>query len=229
MSHLRIELEIQGTGQQKKEVPYSILSERSRIDPIGSMRNGGRNVGLPPPSKFRSGHLSGVIPVSRDLDGSASVSENDMITDSEEEVYGGRYSLDSSPHDDRVPSTTAATQRYYNLPPRRGAAQYASDSMYSDDVGSSMETLGRGHGHVVDRLMRGASRYPIGSSVYTEEESSDSAASSEFSSTQVGTNNGTVPRSTNYASEGCVSSIPSKLNTGNKTQKVLICFGYFSN
>ncbi|KAJ8551142.1 hypothetical protein K7X08_000512 [Anisodus acutangulus] len=142
-----------------------------------------------------------------------------MITDSEEEVYGGRYSLDSSPHDERVPSTTAATQRYYTLPPRRGA-QYARDTMYSDDVSSSMETLGRGRGYVVDRLlMRGANRYPIGNSVYTEEESSDSAASSEFSSSQVGTNNGTVPRSTNYASEGYASSIPSKLNTGNKTQK----------
>ncbi|TMW99778.1 hypothetical protein EJD97_001966 [Solanum chilense] len=214
----------EGSGQQTKEVPFSISSQGSRVDPIGgSMRNGGRNVGLPLPSKFRSGHMSGVIPVSRvipaDLDDSASVSDNDMITDSEEEVYGGRYSLDSSPHDDRVPSTTAATQRYYNLPPRRGAMQYASDSMYSDDVSSSMETLARGRGHVVDRLMRGANRYPIGSSVYTEEESSDSAASSEFSSTQVGTNNRTVPRSTNYASEGYASSIPSKLNTGNKTQK----------
>ncbi|OIT28396.1 PREDICTED: uncharacterized protein LOC109212700 [Nicotiana attenuata] len=213
----------EGSGQQTKEVPYSISSQRSRIDPIGSMRNGGRNVGLPPPSKFRSGHLSGVIPVSRvipgNLDESASASDNDMITDSEEEVYGGRYSLDSSPHDDRIPSTTAATQRYYNLPQRRATALYASDSVYSDDVSSSVETLGRGRGYVADRLMRGANRYPIGSSVYTEEESSDSAASSEFSSTQVGTNNGTVPRSTNYASEGYASSIPSRLNTGNKTQK----------
>ncbi|KAK4359130.1 hypothetical protein RND71_021359 [Anisodus tanguticus] len=139
----------EGSGQQTKEVPYSISSQRSRIDPIGTMRNGGRNVGLPPPSKFRSGHLSGVIP----------------------EVYGGRYSLDSSPHDERVPSTTAATQTYYTLPPRRGA-QYARDTMYSDDVSSSMETLGRGSGYVVHRLlMRGANRYPIGSSVYTEEES----------------------------------------------------------
>lgn len=229
----KLNSKFQGSGQQTKEIPYSISSQRSRIDPIGSMRNGSRNVGLPPPSKFRSGHLSGVIPVSRvipgDLDESASASDNDMITDSEEEVYGGRYSLDSSPHDDRIPSTTAATQRYYNLPQRRATALYASDSVYSDDVSSSMETLGRGRGYVADRLLRGANRNPIGSSVYTEEESSDSAASSEFSSTQVGTNNGTVPRSTNYASEGYASSIPSRLNTGNKTQKVLICVSFVLN
>ncbi|KAM3342388.1 hypothetical protein P3S68_027354 [Capsicum galapagoense] len=45
-----------GSGQQTKEVPCSILHGRSRINPIVSIRTGGRNVGLPPPLKFSSGN-----------------------------------------------------------------------------------------------------------------------------------------------------------------------------
>lgn len=216
---------IQGSANRRTEVPYSVTTQRAKIGPLSSTRNGGRNVGLPPPSKFRSGHLSGVIPASRvipgDLDDSESASDNDMSTDSEG-IYGGRYSLDSSPQDDRIPSSTTAAR--YHQPLQRHAPQYASDSMYSDDVSSSKETLGRGHGYVAGRLMRGANRQPVGNSVYTEDESSDSAASSEFSTTQVGSINGTIPPARNYASEGYASSVPSRLNTENGRHKVCTVF-----
>ncbi|XP_057470363.1 uncharacterized protein LOC130759232 [Actinidia eriantha] len=196
----------EGSVNQKKEVPHSISNLRPRIDPYSNIRtgSGGQGFGMPPPSKFRSGHLSGVIPVSRsipgDADDSGSASDNDLTTDSEEEVYGGRYSLDSSPQDDRVPNN-AASQRYYS-------------SVYSDDVSSSRETTergngnGNGNGNVAERVMRGANRYPVGRNGYTEHESWDSAASSEFSSTQVGINNGIR----HHGSEGYASSVPSRMN-----------------
>lgn len=210
----------EGSANRRTEVPYSVTNQRPRIGPLSGLRNGGRNVGLPPPSKFSSGHLSGVIPVSRvipgDLDDSESASDNDMSTDSEG-IYVGRYSLDSSPQDDRIPCSTTASR--YDQPLKRHAPQYASDSMYSDDVSSSKETLGRGHGYVAGRLMRGASRQPVGNSVYTEDESSDSAVSSEFSTTQVGSINGTIPPARNYVSEGYASSVPSRLNTENGKRK----------
>lgn len=176
---------------------------------------------MPPPSKFRSGHLpSNAIPVSRTLHGhadeSGSNSENDMSTDSEEEVYGGRYSLDSSPQDDRIPNGTTAN-RHGSLAQRR--SQYASDSMYSD-VSSSMETVAGRQGHVAERLVKGNGRYPVGQYGYTEDESSDSAASSEFSTTQVGSINGAMPRAKAYVSEGYASSVPSRVNMESAAEKV---------
>lgn len=196
---------------------------RPRLDPIIGIRNGGggKGFGLPPPSKFRSGHLpSNAIPVSRtipgDVDESGSNSENDMSTDSEEEVYGGRYSLDSSPQDDRIPNGTTA-HRHGNLAQRR--PRYASDNMYSD-VSSSMETVVGRQGNVADRLVKGNGRYPVGQYGYTEESSSDSAASSEFSTTQVGSINGAVPRAGAYVSEGYASSVPSRVNMESAAEKV---------
>ncbi|KAL1817630.1 hypothetical protein ACET3Z_020204 [Daucus carota] len=214
----------EGSLNNKKEVPMSMSSQRPRIDPVTTVRTGTRGFGLPPTSKFRSGHLPDRIPVSRTIprqyDDSRSESENDMSTDSEEGVYGGRYSLDSSPQDDRV-SSNAAARRYSNPVERR--VQYGSDSVYSEDVSSSRETLGRGRGVVVDRLMKGANRYPVGSNGYTEEESSDSACSSEFSSTQVPRSDKELPGSKAYLSEGYASSVPSWINkqsASNKNQKL---------
>nr|GMD85036.1 Rhomboid-like protease 5 [Ipomoea batatas]GME11634.1 Rhomboid-like protease 5 [Ipomoea batatas] len=217
----------EGSGNNhKNEVHYTPMStHRARIDTLTGLRNGGRSAGLPP-SKFQSGHLSGVIPVSRvihaDSDDNGTASENDMCTDSEEEVYGGRYSVDSSPQDERLPARGAA-QRYYNYAQRR-VPQYGSESAFSDDVdvNSSRETIGRGIGHVAERAVRGTSRFPERSGAYTEEEESDSAASSEFSTTQVGTNSGTVLRSATYASEDYSSSVPSKSNRGSLTQKDMV-------
>ncbi|XP_010530236.1 PREDICTED: uncharacterized protein LOC104806846 [Tarenaya hassleriana] len=126
-------------------------------------RTGNRSgLGLPTP-KFRSGHLpsSAAIPVSRTLatesDASASASDNDMSTDSED-VYGGGHSLDSSPQESRVSNGVA--HRY-----GRNSSYYT----YSD-VSSSRETFVGVTGRRLDRL-----------DGYTEEESSDSATSSQFS------------------------------------------------
>ncbi|KAK9270559.1 hypothetical protein L1049_026140 [Liquidambar formosana] len=207
--------------REQKEVPLSMSSTGRRIDPVTNIRNGGRGCGLPPPSKFRSGHLpSGAIHVSRviprNADDSGSGSDDDLTTDTEEEVYGGRYSLDSSPQDDRIPN--GAAHRYGDPSQRR--AYYASDPMYSD-VSSSMETVAGRQGNVAERFVRGNGRYQVRQNVYTEEESSDSAASSEFSSTQVGSNNGAMPRTKAYVSEGYTSSAPSRVNGETAVRKNL--------
>ncbi|KAG9137431.1 hypothetical protein Leryth_020632 [Lithospermum erythrorhizon] len=186
----------EGSVKHQREVPYSMQNQRARVDPI---------IGLPQPSSFRSGSLSGVIPRSRvipGLDDSRSASDEEMSTGSESDTYGGRYSLDSSPQDDRVRSTSA--QRNSN-PGRLQTGQYASDSVLSEDVTSSRETFSRPPETVAERLMRGANRYPH---FYTEDEDSDSGGSSEFSTTPVEASlNGALPR------ESYASSVASRLIT----------------
>ncbi|KAL4281932.1 hypothetical protein GQ457_03G033850 [Hibiscus cannabinus] len=207
---------------REKELPYSNSSLRPRMDPISSIRPGGRNFGLPPTSKFRSGHL----PVTSTRTATLSVdeesgSENGVTTDSEEDtVYGGRYSLDSSPQDERIPNGTAP--RYGNLAQRRPRYTTASDYSYSD-VSSSMETImGGRRGSLEGPLGRGNGRYPVGRDGFTEEdESSDSAGSSEFSTTQAGSINGRIPQSRAYVSEGYASSVPSRINMGSAAEKDL--------
>lgn len=95
-----------------------------------------------------------------------------MSTDSDGEVYGGRYSLDSPPQDNRVPPSNS---RFCD--PAHMRPQY---HVYSSDVSSSIETMGgRVRGNVIDR-----NRDRNG--VYTEDESDDSRGSStDFSTTQV--------------------------------------------
>ncbi|KAI4307474.1 hypothetical protein L6164_030656 [Bauhinia variegata] len=191
---------------REKDVPFSNSNLRSNGIKSGS----GRGFGLPPPAKFRSGHLpASAIPVSTSIrvekDDSATNSDNDATTDSEGEIYGGRYSLDSSPQDHRVPNGT--TMRYGNLTHRR--PRYGSDYTYSE-VSSSRETLMGRHGVVRDPVARGAAN--ARQDGYTEDESSDSAASSEFSTTQVASVNVTVPKTKAYVSEGHASSVPSRMN-----------------
>lgn len=148
----------------------------------------------------------------RDVDGSVSASENDVTTDSEDEVYGGRYSLDSSPRDPRIPNR--------NGNPVQSRARYVSDYVYSD-VSSSRETIFGRERKVGERLVGQSGR-----SVYTEEEEekeSDSAASSEFSTTQVGSISGASGiRRRVYTSEGYASSVASHLNVKGAAHKV--CF-----
>ncbi|KAL3528233.1 hypothetical protein ACH5RR_012889 [Cinchona calisaya] len=67
-------------------------------------------------------------------------SDNDISTDLEEEIYGGRYSLDSSPQDDRVPSNSNAP-KYRNSVLRQACPEYANDAMYLDDLTLSRETV----------------------------------------------------------------------------------------
>lgn len=199
---------------------------RYRADPfIGvGAGTGARGFGLPPPSKFRSGHLpASGIPVSRPISGraddSASASENDLSTDSEEDVYGVRYSLDSSPQQhNRVPNRS--TYRYGNS--LHGRTNNGSDYFFSD-VSSSRETLVSGHRQMTDRMTSKNGRYPTKQNGFTEDDSSDSAASSEFSTTQVGSINGALPRNrASMASEGYSSSLPSRVNVGDAPKKVYI-------
>ncbi|KAJ1383908.1 hypothetical protein SESBI_42978, partial [Sesbania bispinosa] len=187
-----------------REVPFSNSTLRSRNDPITGIKGAsGRGFGLPPPSKFRSGHLpANAIPVSTvipdETGDSASNSGNDDSIESEEEVYGGRYSLDSSPQDHRAPN--GAARRYGNGNLTQRGPRYASDYTYSE-VSSSRETLVGRPGAVRDPLMRAAAN--VRQSGFTEDDSSDSAASSEFSTTHVGGSiNGPLPRSKAYVSEG---------------------------
>ncbi|KAL2892899.1 Hemin import ATP-binding protein HmuV [Bienertia sinuspersici] len=189
--------------------------ESPRIDPILNKSSSSRGLGLPPPGKFRSGHLPpSSIPSSRIIPGddSASVSDNDITSESEDEdVYGGRYSLDSSPQDDhRGPPSMASNYRYSNtrsLPPTR--MSYGSDYL-SSDVYSSVELSGKRG----ERLSKGNERYPVAQNGYADYDSEDSAASSDFSSSQVGSNVRTASRSQVHTSEGYVSSVTSKMNVG---------------
>lgn len=154
------------------------------------------------------------------MDDSASASENDMSTDSEEDVYGVRYSLDSSPQHSRVPNRS--TYRYGNS--LQGRSNNGSDYFFSD-VSSSRETLvGGGHRQMADRMTSKNGRYPTKQNGFTEDESSDSGASSEFSTTQVGGSiNGALPRNrASMASEGYSSSLPSRVTVGNAPKKVYI-------
>lgn len=200
-----------------KGAPFSVLNERTRIDPILNNVNGSsRGFGLPPPGKFRSGHLPpNAIPVSGVITGdeTGSGSDNGITSDSEEDVvYGGKYSLDSSPQDDRVPSPRAVNYRYSNsrpLPPSR--MSYSSDYM-SSDVYSSVELSGRRVGPQGDRLVQGNGRYQVGQNGYAEDESVDSESSSEFSSTQVASSVRGATHSQATASEDCGASTTSRMN-----------------
>lgn len=87
-----------------------------------------------------------------------------------------------------------------------------------------METVAGRGGNVGERLVRGNGRYAVGRNGYTEDddESSDSAASSEFSTTQAGSVSSALPRSRLRMSEGYASSAPSLANVESNAQKV--CF-----
>ena len=196
----------------QKEVPISNSTVGSRIDPVRGIKSGSsRGFRLPPPAKFRSGHLP-VNATSGEVDDSASNSDNDGSSDSE--VYGGRYSLDSSPQDNRIPNGGA--QRYGNLTYRGPGYGSASDYTYSE-VSSSRETVFGRPGVVRDPLVGRAGN--VKQKGFTEDESSDSAASSEFSTTHGGSVNGAVPTFQSHVSEGYASSVPSRMKQ-NAAQKV---------
>ncbi|PKI40413.1 hypothetical protein CRG98_039190 [Punica granatum] len=203
-------------------VPSSNL--RPRIDPITGGVNGSRGFVLPPASKFRSGHLPpSAVPVSRTMPGgsidSRSGSDNDMDTgfSSEEEgTYGARYSHESSPRDERVPNSSAF---------RYGQKKYAGDYSYSD-VSSSRETIAGRKAQVPMGSVRGNGdvRYSYSVGSYADKDyDSDSASSSEFSTTQAGSTkiNGTASRArgntptgikAEAAAQKVLSSVKYKLN-----------------
>ncbi|XP_074304597.1 uncharacterized protein LOC141639345 [Silene latifolia] len=211
------------TSSNEKEEPLSVLNQRTRmvVDPILGNRPGNtRGFGVPPTRKFRSGRLSlNTIPMSRVIPGddSASASDNDMITSESEEddVYGGRYSLDSSPQDGRAPLANAVHYRYTNsktLPSSR--VSYGSEYL-SSDVYSSVEWNGKSvgpGGPEGERLAKGNERHTVGRNGFVEDDSTDSGASSEFSVSQVGSNAGAVSRSQAGVSESYTSSVNSRPN-----------------
>ncbi|KAL9665332.1 hypothetical protein QQ045_020751 [Rhodiola kirilowii] len=189
------------------------VQERNRINPLSS-RIGGRDIGLPPPSKFTSGHLPSRVVHLPKADDSVSESDDEMSLDSEEDVYGGRSSLDSSPQNGRIGSSVAhKAARALNEQP-----QSASDYMYSD-VSSSMETVVGALRSTAERLAKLNHRYPVKQTTYTEDESTESAASSEYSSTQVGGTSGVLPHHTEKAAGQNTSSAFSRLNVKDEANK----------
>uniref|UniRef100_A0A0D9VLB5 MHD1 domain-containing protein n=1 Tax=Leersia perrieri TaxID=77586 RepID=A0A0D9VLB5_9ORYZ len=155
------------------------VHSHGRIDALRAVRGAGAGggLGMPPPEKFRSGHLPRPAhgPLSRADDGSAaSGSDMEESSDTDEvEVCSGRYSVDSSPRRDDIPRRTAMPQyRYANVPGLQG--YYSSD--YSDLSSSRDTALPKAKQQQFRRPQAQVGRY------VEEEEFSDSAGSSEFSS-----------------------------------------------
>ncbi|KAL9667324.1 hypothetical protein QQ045_001676 [Rhodiola kirilowii] len=186
------------------------VQEKSRIDSVAS-RIGGRDIGLPPHSKFASGHLpSHAVHFPKD-DESVS-SDDETSLDSDEDMYRGKHSLDSSPQYGRIPSS--GTHKFAK--PMNGRPQSASSYMYSD-VSSSVET--REGTRAAERHMKFNHLYPVKQSSYTEDESTNSGASSEYSSTQVGRDSGAVPHCNGNTAGQYNSRAFSRFNTNNGANK----------
>ncbi|CAL9748396.1 unnamed protein product [Musa acuminata subsp. burmannicoides] len=162
----------------------SATSAQHRIDPLRGLRNGGRGLGIPPPEKFRSGHLPlGAIPMSRTLptrDGSESGSDMDESSDTEVETYG-RHSADSSPQDEisgqRFPGGAFPAAGIGNRYAGLGSVQHYYSSDGYSDISSSVDTI---------RKQAPQMRKPVHSNGYMKEEDeedglSDSGGSSDFS------------------------------------------------
>lgn len=175
------------------------LHSHDRMDALRAVRGAaGRNgLGMPPPEKFRSGHMPRV-PLSRSSlrsdDGSAaSGSDMDESSDNDEiEVCSGRYSVDSSPRRDDVTRRTAVPlYRYATVPGQQH--YYSTDDGYSDLSSSRDTTLPRAKAQPLRRPQARVAGY-------VDEEYTDSAGSSEFSSQVEGLSNGVTSKG-GYASE----------------------------
>ncbi|RWR92490.1 Pesticidal crystal cry8Ba [Cinnamomum micranthum f. kanehirae] len=194
------------------------VREGSRINSIHNMRSGIGGFGLPP-AKFQTAHIPISRPIHVDAEDSGFASDMDVSTDSEEEIYGGRYSLDSSPQDDkvnRVPNGNGNAGRFGNSNLRQ--QNYMSDPVYSD-FSSSKETIGRQQqGRGTNGVGPGVGRYPVGGDDYSEDESSDSPRSSEFP-THMGNKRGEIPSRVNYRSDGYSSGVPLQTNVPANVEK----------
>lgn len=146
----------------------------------------------------------------------------EVSTDSEEEIYGGRYSLDSSPQDDKVNrAPNGTTGRFANSTLRQ--QNYMSDPVYSD-FSSSKETVGKQQQfRGTNGVGVGVGRYPIGEDDYSEDETSDSPRSSEFAA-HMGSKRGDIPSRGSYPSEGYSSSVPLHAEVPASAEKVTACF-----
>jgi hypothetical protein len=177
------------------------LHSHDRMDPLRAVRTaaGRGGLGMPPPEKFRSGHIPrAAVPLSRGSlrsdDGSAaSGSDMDELSDTEEiEVCSDRYSVESSPLRDDISRRRAVPlYRYATVPGQQ--SYYSTDDGYSDLSSSRDTALPRPKIQQTRRLQARA----VG---YVEEDYSDSAGSSEFSSQVEGRSNGVTSKG-GYASE----------------------------
>jgi len=195
------------------------LHSHDRMDALRAVRGpaGRGGLGMPPPEKFRSGHMTRgtAVPLTRSSlrsdDGSAaSGSDMDESSDNEEiEVCSGRYSVDSSPRRDDVTRRTAVPlYRYATMPGQQH--YYSTDDGYSD-LSSSRDTA-------LPRAKAQPLRRPHASVVgYVNEEYSDSAGSSEFSSQVEGQSNGVTSKG-GYASEYSHTG-PARREVNNVVQK----------
>lgn len=194
------------------------------------MRSGIGGFGLPP-AKFQTAHIPISRPIHLDAEDSGFASDMDVSTDSEEEIYGGRYSLDSSPQDDkvnRVPNGNGNGNagRFGNSNLRQ--QNYMSDPVYSD-FSSSRETIGRQQQvRGTKGVGPGVGRYPVGEDDYSEDETSDSPRSSEFP-THMGNKRGEIPSRVNYRSDGYSSGVPLQTKLPANVEEVNVCFGHCSD
>lgn len=199
------------------------VREATRTNPLHNVRSGIGGFGLPPTSKFRSGHLpAGAIPIAHsipvDAEDSGFASDMEESSDSEEDIYGGRYSLDSSPQDDKVNrAPVGTTGRFVNSNLRQ--QRYVRDPVYSD-FSSSRETVGRRQQVrvTVDRTGAGDGWHTIRDDDFTDEEASDSPRSSEFSSHVESKKGGMPPRGI-YTSESYSSNVPLRANIPASNEK----------
>ncbi|KAG1366588.1 hypothetical protein COCNU_13G003780 [Cocos nucifera] len=205
-----------------REGHASFSNPQHGMGPLHGLRNGGRGLGIPPPEKFRSGHLPrGAIPMSHTIpteDESDSGSDMDESSDIEAEIYGGRYSVDSSPRDDvsgrRAPngaSTAADSGNRYTVPASR--QHYYSSDGYSD-FSSSRDT---------SRQQPQQLRKQVHVNGYMEEEEEDGLSDSGWSSaSQVGRNNGGVGMASrgSYRTESYSCNVPFRGDVKANVQRV---------
>uniref|UniRef100_A0ACD5YQX9 Uncharacterized protein n=1 Tax=Avena sativa TaxID=4498 RepID=A0ACD5YQX9_AVESA len=175
------------------------LHSHDRMDALRAVRGAGAGgLGMPPPEKFRSGHLPRAsVPASALRTSASSASDMDESSDADEEeveVCSGRYSVDSSPRlRDELPRRTAVPlYRYANVP---GHQSYYSSDGYSDLSSSRDTALPRAKPRPQQPQLQ-----PRAAAYVEKEEYSDSAGSSEFSSQPVGRSNGVASKG-GYASE----------------------------
>lgn len=137
----------------------------------------------------------------------------DETTDTEEEVYGGRYSLDSSPQDERAPISNTSKSK---VPQSRLRQNYSSA-----DINSSREKVRRPPPHLTDNgIGINGVRYQNGNSYYSESEMSDSVGSTEFSSSRIGSKNGDAQSKGSYPEESCSSNTASRVASRFAAEKV---------
>ncbi|KAF5749744.1 hypothetical protein HS088_TW03G00069 [Tripterygium wilfordii] len=210
---VRVRQEVGGAKRREAFKPISI--HERRIDPIVNQIKGAYNSGVLPPTKFDIEHLSGVIPASQPTSVTSingrSGSDMDTSSDSEDEVYGGQYSLKSSPQDDKIPTSVAPV---YN------ASRQRDVNHYKDEINFSRKSTPEKQGKGEDRLGREDYGVQLGQPGASEDEQSDSATSTEMSSTQCRSNS-TATRRETYTSDGYSSNIRLQANVETRVEQDL--------